>query len=44
MRERGRGGRFIIVEREVGGEGNFARERAGRMGDGGERERKNTGE
>ena len=36
MRERGRGGRFIDVEREVGGEGNFARERVGRMGDGGE--------
>ena len=44
MRERGRGGRFINVEREVGGEGNIARERGGRMGDGGEREHKETKE
>ena len=44
MRERGRGGRFINVEREVDGEGKTARERGGRMGDGGEREHKETQE
>ena len=40
MRERGRDGRFINVEREVDGEGKIAREMGGRMGDGGERGRK----
>ena len=44
MRERGRDGRFINVEREVEQEGKIARERGGRMGDGGERERKETQE
>ena len=44
MRERGRDGRFINVEREIEEGGKIARERGGRMGDGGERERKGTQE
>ena len=45
MRERGRDGRFINVEREGGGEGRIARERGGRMGDGwGKRTERDTGE